>query len=581
MSMSIAGRIAWSALSAAQVQINVTSSNIANADTEGYTVKTATQVSTVSNGVGTGTAITAITSDVDAHVFTALLGADADLGAADVAATYTDRLQNLLGATTGSDDGGTSIATSLSTLETAISALASTPEDATAVTAVVDAIDDTADRLRSLSSSIRSLRADADQEIATDVDTINDALETIDALNDRIVATKAAGGSTADLEDQRATALRTISSLMDVTTTTTANGALHIATTSGTTLLDSTVHSLSHTAVGTVGDATTFDGITVDGRDISGEIKSGAIDALLTLRDETLVDAEDEVDELASGLITTLNAIVADGSAVPAPTTLTGTTVLAATDALTASGSTRVALVDEDGTVVSSTDVDLSGCTTVAELVATLDAVDGIDAALDSEGHLTITSTVSGAGVALGALDGTVGSDGDSLAAWAGFNAVLTGSSAADIRVSSDLLDDPSLLAIGTLSDDATLAAGDAGLTSGSTTVADALLSAMSTEIDHPAAGTLGAGSATFADYAASIVAAIADVAADATTNQTLQETIQASLADTFSSATGVNLDEETAKLSTYQTLYSAAAQVMQTVEDMFATLLEVAQSAS
>lgn len=581
MSLSIAGRIAYSALSAAQVQIAVTSANIANASTDGYTVKSATQVSTVSNGVGTGTAITAIDSDVDAHVFAALVDADSDLAAATTTASYTDTLQSLLGSTTGSDDGGTSIAASLSSLETTLSALASAPDSDSAKAAVIDALDDGADGLRSLSSSIQSLRADADDEIATAVETINDSLAEIDDLNDAIVAAGARGQSTADLEDQRNTALRAIAALIDVDTTTTAAGVMHVYTTSGTTLLDSAVHALGHDTVGTVSATTNFDAITVDGKDISSEIKSGSVDALLTLRDDTLVDAQDELDSLASALITTLNAITADGSAVPASAELTGTAAVAATDGLSGTGSVRIAVVDADGALVSSTDLDLSAYDTIGDLVDALDGLGGIDAAIGSDGHLTITSTASDVGVAIGALDSAVGDAGASFSARFGFNAVLTGSSAADIRVASGLLDDSSLLASGSLADDATLSTGATVLTAGSTAIADALYAAMTSEADYASSGGLGAQGATFVDYAAAIVADIADTAADAESDLVSQETIQGSLADTSSSATGVNLDEETAKLSTYQTLYSAAAQVMKTVEEMFSTLLDVVQAAS
>ena len=61
MSLSIASTIALSALRAAQVGISVTSSNIANADVDGYTVKTANQVSTVAAATGSGTAVASIT----------------------------------------------------------------------------------------------------------------------------------------------------------------------------------------------------------------------------------------------------------------------------------------------------------------------------------------------------------------------------------------------------------------------------------------------------------------------------------------------------------------------------------------
>ena len=51
MSLSVASTIALSAMRAAQVGVSVSSSNIANADVDGYTVKTANQVSTVSAGL--------------------------------------------------------------------------------------------------------------------------------------------------------------------------------------------------------------------------------------------------------------------------------------------------------------------------------------------------------------------------------------------------------------------------------------------------------------------------------------------------------------------------------------------------
>ena len=65
MSLSVAQYTALSALMTTQTRIGVTSSNIANANTAAYTKKTATQTSTVAGGMGTGTAITGITSNVD------------------------------------------------------------------------------------------------------------------------------------------------------------------------------------------------------------------------------------------------------------------------------------------------------------------------------------------------------------------------------------------------------------------------------------------------------------------------------------------------------------------------------------
>ena len=64
--------------------------------------------------------------------------------------------------------------------------------------------------------------------------------------------------------------------------------------------------------------------------------------------------------------------------------------------------------------------------------------------------------------------------------------------------------------------------------------------------------------------------------ASDAATDQTTKTALTSSLANSISSQSGVNLDEETARLNDYQTLYSAAAQVVQAAKAMFDTLLEM-----
>lgn len=578
MSLSVASTIALSALRASQVGISVTSSNIANADVDGYTVKTANQVSTVAASTGSGTAVTSITGGVDKYVFASLISANADLGAASVTASYTDQLQALMGSTTGSEDGGTSVATLVTDLQTAVNSLASSPEDDTVQSEVIAAADSLASSLRETSASIQSLRSDADQQIADDIDTVNDALQTIDDLNEAILAAEAKGASTADLEDERNAAIETISSLIDIKTTTASNGSIYISTIGGTALLTSSVHELSFSASATVNASSVLSGVSVDGKDITDELTSGEIGGLLTLRDTTLVEAQDELDALAIALIDTMNAVTADGSAVPAPESLTGVTGVSSADTLSASGSVRIAQVDEDGVLVAYTDLDLSSYATVGDLVSALDAIDGIDASLDSDGKLTISSTTADTGIVIGALDGDMAGDGTSFSSYFGLNALFTGSSAASVSLSSTIADDASALAIGTLSTSTTV--GATVLTSGSTTVADALLAAMTETQSFEAVGGIGSTTVTLGDYAARIVSDFASRASDAEEVETSAETLATSLSDTIASRSGVNIDEETAKLSDYQALYSAAAQVIQAANEMFEALLSAAKSA-
>ena len=230
MSITIARSIAYSALMTTQVQMRVTSSNIANADTDGYTRKIANQAATVLAGVGTGTTIVGISSTLDKLLLKSLMAAASELGAAGTTASYTDRLQSLLGSTGGA---GTSIASTIADLEAALLELAETPESESLQSVVVDTLDALAAQLRGTSDGIQDLRADADDEIETKVQDVNAALRQIDELNDQIGRAAAIGQSTADLEDQRNQAIESIAALMDVNYFVNSNGQMQIYTSSG------------------------------------------------------------------------------------------------------------------------------------------------------------------------------------------------------------------------------------------------------------------------------------------------------------------------------------------------------------
>ena len=102
MSLDIARLIAFSGISATELQISVASSNISNADTAGYTVKTANQSASYTAGVGTGVSITGITSTVDQLLLKSLVGATSDLGSADTTNSYMSQLAQLFGSATSS-----------------------------------------------------------------------------------------------------------------------------------------------------------------------------------------------------------------------------------------------------------------------------------------------------------------------------------------------------------------------------------------------------------------------------------------------------------------------------------------------
>ncbi|WP_398477206.1 flagellar hook-associated protein FlgK [Tardiphaga sp.] len=589
MSLEIARHIAVSSLMASQVQITVSSSNISNADTTGYTVKTATQVATTSGGAGTGVSITGITSNVDKLLFKSLISATSELGAAEANTTYLDRLQALYGSTTGAEETGTSIANTLASLETAISSLAGTTSSASLQANVVSSLDDLASQLRETSSGIQQLRSSADAAIASDVDEINASLKTIASLNVQIKQAAAAGQPTGDLEDQRNVALQTVADKMNISYFISSTGDMQVYTPSGQTLVDSAAHLLSFTAASSVtasssyvaGATSGLSGVSVNGVDITAQITSGDLGALISMRDSVLPAAQSQLDQLANTLADVLNAASNQGTSVPPPTTLTGTTTVSATSALDATGTVRIATADQSGNLVSYADLDLSSFATVGDLVDAINGISGLSASINASGKLVITSTTSSNGVAIASMSSAVGSSNLGLSDYFGLNDLVTGSGASNFAVRSDILANSGLFPVATLDSSASPATGSKVLSSGGTTVVNALYAALTDSRTFSATGGLGSSTGSFADYAADIIGNVASKATLAASAYTSKSTAHASYVSAMASQSGVNLDEETAKISSLQNQYTAASQLIQAINEMFSSLISAVQSAN
>lgn len=589
MSISSASYIAYSALMATQVQISVASANIANADTKGYTEKTANQSAIFTGGAGAGVSISSITGSVDQLLMKSLVGATSDLGSADSINNYLNQLQSLYGSTIGDGNSGTSLGNTLSSLESAISSLANDPSNASLSANVVQALNTVATQLRQTSSGIQKLRGNADQDIASSVADVNQQLQLIDSLNKQIAQTSASGQPTGDLEDQRNTALQDIASKMDVSYFTAPNGSMQIYTTSGQALVDSTAHALSYTAASSVTAGTTyspgsssgFGGIMLNGMDITSQIKGGSIGALVSLRDTVLPGAQSQLDQLADQLATSLNAVHNQGASLPPPATLTGTAPVTATTPLSGTGTARIAVTDSQGNLVSYKDFDLSSYSTVGDLVSAINGTPGLSASINSDGHVVIGATGSGDGVAIDEMSSAVGASGQGLSDWLGLNDLVTASGASDFSVRSDIVANPGLLATSSLDSSASLTSGAQVLSPGSATIANSLESTMTGSTNFSSVAGLGATTTSFADYAADIVGNVATQASQASDTYNNKQALQSTFSSTMSSNSGVNLDEETARLSSLQNEYTASAELLQVINQMFTALMTAVQTAT
>jgi flagellar hook-associated protein 1 len=592
VSINSASFIAYSALMATQVRMSVASSNIANADTVGYSEETANQASAVSGGAGAGVTITGISSNVDKLLMKSLVGAASDVGSANSLNNYLDQLQQLYGTPGSSTTSGTSLGNTLASLETAISSLASHPSDASLQANAVQALQAVASQLNQTSSGIQTLRGNADQDIGSAVDNVNQQLQLIGSLNSQIAQATAAGQPTATMEDQRNTALQSVAGAMNISYFTAPNGSVQVYTASGQALVDNAVHPVSYTPAGSVSQSTTysatppsgFGGIMVNGVDITSQITSGSIGALVNLRDTVLPGAQSQLDQLATQLQSSLNAVHNAGTSLPAPTTLTGTASVTASTPVSppATGTVRIAVTDSQGNLVSYADLDLTKDATVSDLVNDINKnVPGVTASLNANGNLVISSNNSADGVAINEMTSSVGSSGQGFSDYFGLNDLVTGTGAANFSVRGDILSNPGLLATSTLDSSATLTTGNSVLPPDSATVANSLDGVLTGSTKFGAVAGLGATTTSFASYAADIVASVASQASQASTKATDQQSAQSAFSATMSSESGVNLDQETAQLSSLQNEYSAASELLQVINQMFASLLSSVQSAA
>ena len=411
--MSLIGSLytSMSALQTTQALSQITSANIANVNTPGYTKKNGAVASLSINGQPSVVNLAEIQRTVDEQLLRQIRVHIARLGGLRTEDDYLNRTQGLFGNI--ADD--TSLSHRLTDLSAAFENLASAPDSPVNRSGAIATAQQVMDQLNYLTSNLQQMRLDADQQIEETVTTINTTINDIADLNLQIANGIAASEPVGDLQDQRDLLITELSELMDIQYFEKSNGEISISTLSGRTLIGNLPVTLSYTASAQLSAEITHNngigGILygTSGTDITSEIRSGRLDALIKTRDNTLVDLQAEIDRLSEALQEQLNAIHNDGTAFPPPTSLTGTRTVASTDRPSMTGTFRVAVTDSDGLVVENLDIDLSTLSppSIGQLVTTINGMTNATASINSSGKVVITAT-GGNAIAVNEMDSAV-----------------------------------------------------------------------------------------------------------------------------------------------------------------------------
>lgn len=340
MTLSSTLSTALSGLRSTQAGINLVSTNVANADSVGYTKRrlnpTQQLVGDRTNAVDPGAVQRVFDQAVQRQMFLERSGA----AYATTVADYTRSLDRLY----GSPGSANSLDGAINDFAKAIGGLADNPGDFSNRADVLSKAESLKARIGSISNGIQDLRTSTERRLSDVVERTNGVLNELARINTKIAAT-AFGSPNAALEDERDRLITELSGYLDVSISTNSDRTVTIRTETGQTLVDrAEAYQLKFDGAGRLTAQATLNNdpnaepqrlgvlkvVAPGGAEFdltrSKMIRSGEIAALFELRDETLVQAQIQMDELAAGLARSF-------SDLPVAHTVDGTTVLFPTPA--------------------------------------------------------------------------------------------------------------------------------------------------------------------------------------------------------------------------------------------------------
>jgi len=621
MGLSSALASAMSGLRANQAALSITSSNVANANTPGYVVESANQIEVPSGGPGSSVQVAGVNRQLDLFIQSQLRTEIGGGGFADQTSNILGQLQSLYG--TPGNTG--TLETAFNNFTSALQALSTSSTGLSAQTTALGAAQALTQQLNTTSQGIQTLRSNVEQDIGASVTQANTDLNQIAAINTKLQSLPPTDPSAASLMDQRDNAINDLAKLMDVRTIADNVNQISVFTNSGIQLVGGGQASqFAFSSAGTLNPTSLYNtdptksgvgSLTVrlpNGAAIDAVanrvISSGKIAADLALRDQTLVQAQTQVDQLAATLASSLSDQTTAGTAASSGSQAgfdlnvanlqPGNSInLTYTDNTTATQQqVRIVRVDDPTALPLPSPpnvsprvigVDFSGG--LASVVTQLNTALGPNHlqfstpagnTLRAFNDLTAGATVNAASVTATVSSLTSGSPQLPLFTDAGtlYTGVITGGGsqltglAGRITVNSALLYSPANLTVFNTSPPTP--AGD-------TTRSDFIFSQLTTGTFtcSPKTGlgsTTAPFSGTIGNYLQQFLSLQAGAATSATQLQQGQSIVVSTLQQKFDSTAKVNIDTEMSNLIALQNSYAANAHVMSVIQSMMTTLEQI-----
>ena len=617
MGLSSSLATAMSGLRANQAALSIISSNVSNAQTPGYVAQNPNQIEVGSGDFGSTIITTGVNRQLDLFVQNQLRTETGGGG-------YATQMSNILGqlqSVYGTPGGEGTLETALNNFTTALQSLSNNPGNFSAQGVALSSAQSLAQQLNATTQGIQSLRSNVSQDIGNASTQANADLNQIAQINTKLQGLASTDPQAATLMDQRDKAINDLAKLVDVRVVTDPSNSASIFTTSGIQLVGAGLASqFVYSSPGALTANSLYDANPArntagslnlrlpNGANIdvvaNNVISSGQIAADLKLRDQTLVQAQTQVDQMAATLASSLSDLTTDGTAVagpPAPGFSVDTSGLLAGNTVNVTYTDTATNTQRQISIVNVTDptalplqnganpnpllvgVNFSlGTASVLSQLST--ALGGLGLQFTGAGStLNIrgsgAATVNAASTAKTVTSLTSGNpqlplftDGTSLytGQYTGSGPQMTGL-AGRITVNAAVIADPSRLSVYSTSPPTP---------TGDNTRSDFLFTQL-TAATFSYSPSTGLGSAaqpfkaSLTSYLQQFISQQGNAATVATQLQQGQSVVVSTLQQKFDSTSSVNIDTEMANLIQVQNTYAANAHIMSVVQSMMQSLLQ------
>jgi flagellar hook-associated protein 1 FlgK len=298
---------ALSGLVAEQGALQVTTNNVANANTPGYTQERPVLVSSDPYEAdpltfGTGVTLQSVESIRDPLLESQIQQQTQAQGQFSTLASALAQTQvNFISSTSD-------IGTSISNFFDSVNQLSTNPSNLSLRQGVLTAAGNLATSFSTTANNLTQQQGSLDASVVQTVAQINQLTAQIAQLNGKVSTLENAGESAGAFGDQRQQAIDQLSALVDVAVIPSGN-TLTLTTTSGSPLVIGQQSFQLTTQLNSVG----LNDVYSQGKDITSQITSGQLGGTIQARDQQIPAIQAQLNTLASGLANAVNTVQAGG----------------------------------------------------------------------------------------------------------------------------------------------------------------------------------------------------------------------------------------------------------------------------